>query len=68
MQEQQFMSLYDFLGKAAGGALGKDVFEESKKLNIKTQTKDVSNPKYSGKIMMYPIEFLNLYFKKPLEV
>ena len=68
MQEQQFMSLYDFLGKAAGGALGKDVFEESKKLNIKTQTKDVSNSAYSGKVMMYPVEFLNVYFKKPFEV
>lgn len=64
MQEQQFMSLFDFLGKAAGPDLGKEVFNQAKALNIPTKVKTVSNPKYSGTIIMYPKDFLSLYFKK----
>lgn len=64
MQEQQFMSLFDFLGKPAGSQLGKEVFDKAKTLNVPTQVKTVSNPKYTGTIVMYPKDFLSLYFKK----
>jgi hypothetical protein len=60
---QQFMSLFDFLGKPAGTQLGKEVFDNSKKLKIKVKIREISNPKYTGKIVLYPKPFLDLYFQ-----
>ena len=62
MKEEEFVSLYDFLGKPAGSELGKTVFLEAKKQNQPTQIREVSNPKYKGKIMLYDINFLKSYF------
>lgn len=62
MEKENFISLYDFLGKPAGGQLGKEVFEKAKELKEKTYTRDVSNRKYTGKVMLYRREFLNSYF------
>ena len=58
------LSLYDYLGKAAGRELGKDVFATATAKKIITTIKQVSNPIYSGKIVMYPKSFLNEYFSK----
>jgi hypothetical protein len=63
MEQNDYMSLYDFLGKPAGGELGKQVATKASNLNIKILTRDISNPKYTGKIMLYPKSFLELYFK-----
>lgn len=57
----EYLSLYDFLGRP-GGDLGKEVYEYAKKAGIKTETKEVENPKYTGKVMMYPKDFLEDYF------
>lgn len=57
-----YLSLYDFLGKPAGGPLGQRVFESSKRNKIKIQTREVSTPKYKGKILLYPKSFLETYF------
>ena len=40
------MSLYDYLGKAAGSELGKEVCEVAVKLKETIQEREVSNPKY----------------------
>lgn len=56
------LSLYDYLGYAAGGNLGKEVAEAAIKAKIKIETREVSNPKYSGKVMLYPDNFLKEYF------
>jgi hypothetical protein len=43
----------------------------AKKANIKVTTRDVSNTKYTGKIMLYPKEFLVNYFnpnKEPVQI
>ena len=56
------MSLYDYLGYAAGGELGKEVYNTAVKLHETVKLKEVSNPKYQGKIMMYRREFLDDYF------
>ena len=61
------MSLYDYLGKAAGKSLGASVASEAAKQKIKIETRDVSNPKYSGPIMLYPKYFLDSYFNKKEE-
>ena len=71
MTEENMISLYDYLGKAAGSDLGKAVSTAAKKANIKVTTRDVSNHKYTGKIMLYPKEFLVNYFnpnKEPVQI
>jgi hypothetical protein len=60
--ENEMMSLYDFLGRAAGGELGKQVAEAAAKAKVGFEIKEVSNPKYKGSIMMYPKYFLDQYF------
>lgn len=58
----KMLSLYDFLGRAAGGALGKEVAETAKQRNIKLETRYVQNKKYSGEVLLYPESFLKEYF------
>ena len=59
----QMMSLYDYLGHAAGPELGRQVAYAAAKAGIKSEMKEVSNPKYKGNVMLYPKGFLDLYFK-----
>jgi hypothetical protein len=63
--EENYISLFDFLGKPAGGELGKKVAEEATKQKIKLQTRDISTKTYTGKVMLYPKTFLAEYFKLP---
>jgi len=60
--ENEYLSLYEFLGKAAGKDLGKRVYEHAKNLKIKCQTHEISNPLYEGKVLTYPKSFLEDYF------
>jgi hypothetical protein len=64
MEQNDYMSLYDFLGKAAGGELGLQVADAAKEAKVKFQIRYVSNPRYTGNVMLYPKEFLDSYFKK----
>ena len=59
----EMMSLYDYLGRAAGSDLGKQVATAAAKAVVKSEIREVSNPKYRGPIMLYPRSFLDLYFK-----
>jgi hypothetical protein len=60
----EYKSLYDHLGRAAGGQLGKQVAEAAVRDGIKIQTRQVSNPKYEGEVMLYPSDWLENYFNK----
>ena len=60
----EYKSLYDHLGRATGGQLGKQVAEAAVRDNVKIQTRQVSNPKYEGTIMLYPSDWLTNYFNK----
>jgi len=64
--EDQLMSLYDYLGKAAGGELGKQVYEYASNTNRSNlvKTREVKNPKYEGKVLLYPKYILDEYFKQ----
>jgi len=66
MNNQEMLSLYDFLGRAAGSDLGMAVFAEFKNKypEEKVGSRQVSNPKYTGNIDLYPRWFLNEYFAK----
>ena len=57
------ISLYDYLGHAAGSDLGQEVAAAARKAGVVTETRQVSNPVYKGPVMLYPRSFLDLYFK-----
>jgi hypothetical protein len=59
----KMMSLYDYLGYAAGMQLGEQVAKKATAMGVKMDTRKVSNPRYKGKVMLYPEGFLNEYFK-----
>ena len=59
----EMISLYDYLGRAAGPDLGKQVATAAAKAGVKSEIREVSNIKYTGPIMLYPRSFLDLYFK-----
>jgi len=56
------MSLFDYLGYAAGNKLGTQVAEYAKIRKAKCSTRYVSNPSYTGTVMLYEKEFLDEYF------
>ncbi len=56
------LSLYDYLGKAAGKELGKQVAEYAMLKNAKVETREVSNLRYTGKVMLYEKSLLDEFF------
>ena len=56
------MSLYDYLGHAAGPELGQRVAAAAAQNKVKFETRHVSNTKYNGDIMLYPKSFLDQFF------
>lgn len=63
MEEAGLMSLYDYLGYAAGGELGKQVATAATKAKEKIGRRVVSNTRYKGEVLLYRKEFLEEYFK-----
>ena len=59
---EEFISLFDYLGKPAGTVLGKEVFEAARLQKEKYQLREITNPKYTGKVMLYRKVFLENYF------
>ena len=57
------MSLYDYLGHAAGSDLGQKVATAARQAGVKGEMREVSNPVYKGPVMLWPKAFLDLYFK-----
>ena len=57
------LSLFDYLGYAAGDRLGKDVAKKAAEQKVTYAVKYVENPKYKGDIMMYPKSIFDSYFK-----
>jgi hypothetical protein len=56
------MSLFDYLGKAAGSDLGKQVADTAVKLKETIGTRQINNTRYKGTILLYRREFLDEYF------
>ena len=61
----EYLSLYDFLKKPAGEKLGLEVATEARKQGIETKTREISNPKFTGTVLLYPKDFLEFYFREP---
>jgi hypothetical protein len=68
MEEQKpyMMSLYDYLGRAAGSELGKEVAKTAAALNETINKRYVKNTSYEGEILLYRREFLDEYFRKKI--
>jgi hypothetical protein len=60
-----YLSLYEYLGKAAGNDLGREVASAAYQAGVKTQEREISNPKYTGIVHLYPKDFLEFYFREP---
>ncbi len=65
MENRKYLSLYDFLGKPAGIELGRKVAIAASKGGIQLETREVSNPKYTGTVLLYPKDFLEAFFQEP---
>jgi hypothetical protein len=59
----EYLSLYDYLGKAAGNELGMQVSQAAYQAGIKPEEREISNPKYTGKVHLYPKDFLDFHFR-----
>ncbi len=57
------ISLYDYLGHAAGPDLGKKVASAAAKAGVKHEMREVNHKGWNGPIMLYPRTFLDLYFR-----
>ena len=57
------VSLYDYLGHAAGSELGQKVATAARQAGVRGEMREVANPKYTGPVMLWPRAFLDLYFK-----
>jgi hypothetical protein len=58
------MSLFEYLGYAAGSELGKEVAATAASLHETIREQYISNPKYTGNVKLYRREFLDEYFKQ----
>ena len=61
-KQVEMMSLYDYLGRAAGKKLGEQVAAYAKIRKAKFATRTISNPAYQGEVMMYTKAFLDECF------
>ena len=61
-ENMEMISLYDYLGHAAGSDLGKKVAYAAAKAGIKSEIREVSHVGYKGPIMLYPRDFLDNFF------
>jgi hypothetical protein len=61
----EYLSLFDYLKRPAGSELGLKVAHEAQIHGVQTQTREISNPKYIGKVYLYPKDFLDFYFREP---
>ncbi len=65
MSESQ-LSLYEYLGKAAGQDLGKEVMKAALECDeyVEIAEQKISTPAFDGVVKTYPKSFLDKYFKK----
>lgn len=62
-QQQELISLFDYLGYAAGPTLGQQVADAASKLKERIGARHVSNKKYTGLVHLYRPQFLKEFFE-----
>ena len=63
--QNNMLSLYDYLGRAAGKNLGLEVATYARQQNTKIETRQISNPVYTGTVNLYTEDFLLSFFNNP---
>jgi hypothetical protein len=63
--QTNMLSLYDYLGRAAGKNLGLEVAVYARQQNTKIETRQISNPVYTGTVNLYTEDFLLSFFNNP---
>jgi hypothetical protein len=58
----ELVSLYDYLGRAAGPELGKRVAAAAIAKNIPLNSRYVETKTYTGDVLLYPKSFLDEFF------
>jgi hypothetical protein len=62
-KQEQFISLYDFQGHKDNEGHGKALYNYAISQGVKPQTRNIENPKYQGKVMLYPKSTIENFFK-----
>ena len=62
IKEEPTVSLFDYLGYAAGPRLGKEVAEAAVRCNEKIAKKAISTRTYTGDVLLYRQQFLKEFF------
>jgi len=65
-KELPTLSLWDYLGRAAGEALGAAVYEVAKLAKEPVKLRMLDKPYYKGKVMVYRPSFLKAVFSEPI--
>jgi len=63
IEQENYISLYDHLGKAAGADLGKQVNEYAQIRKQPHKVRYVEHPGYKGYVNLYTKEFLQEFFQ-----
>jgi hypothetical protein len=61
----KMLSLYDYLGRPAGKALGWAVAKQASAVGARVETRYVENPAYKGNVNLYNEEVLKIFFNNP---
>jgi len=61
---EPFISLYDYQKRTDYDKVGKQLFKYAKYRDVKTQTRNIENPKYQGIVMLYPRNIIEDFFKE----
>ena len=62
ISNMNMISLYDYLGHAAGPELGKQVASAAARSGVKHEIREVNHRGWNGPIMLYPRDFLDNFF------
>lgn len=63
----EYLSLYDYLGRAAGLELGTQVKKYADENGIPFSLKHITQGGYDGNVLTYPKTFLEFYFRHPMD-
>ena len=60
----EMISVFEYLGGTPEQGTGEKVYKYATKFGAKIETKEVKTTKYTGKIMLYERQMLDVYFNK----
>jgi len=66
-KQEPTVSLFDYLGYAAGAQLGKEVATAAAKCKEQIASKQITTRTYTGNVLMYRPQFLKEFFNKKID-